>query len=210
MQAYLSEFLTVALAHALAVASPGPDLALILRQSVRYGRRTAVLSSWGIATGILLHVTWALLGVALLIRNTPGLFQALQYLAAGWLAWMGVQSLRARPGPLQQPEGPKGTPAAGHAWLTGFITNALNAKATLFFLSLFTVVISPTTPARVQAVYGLWMSLATGLWFTGVALLLTRPSWQARYVHAHHWIERGMGVVLLILAASILPMFNGD
>ncbi len=206
MSSYASEFLTVALAHALAVASPGPDFALILRQSVRHGRKTAVLGSWGIATGILVHVTWALLGVALLIRNTPLLFQWLQYLAAAWLAWMGIQSLRSRPAAKPDTEQP---PAAAHAWLAGFLTNVLNAKATLFFLALFTVVISPKTPTWLQVGYGLWMSLATGLWFTIVALLFTRPRWQARYRQWEHWIERGMGLVLLFLAAGILLPAQG-
>ncbi len=202
MSSFASEFLTVALAHALAVASPGPDFALILRQSVRHGRKTAILGSWGIATGILVHVSWALLGVALLIRNTPLLFQWLQYLAAAWLAWMGIQSLRSHPAQTNEPE--EQAPPAAHAWLAGFLTNVLNAKATLFFLALFTVVISPQTPIWLQVGYGAWMSLATGLWFTTVALLFTRPGWQARYRHWEHWIERGMGLVLLFLAAGIL------
>ncbi len=202
MASGFSEFLTVALAHALAVASPGPDLALILRQSLRHGRRTALLSSWGIACGILVHVSWALLGVAILIRNTPELFQWLQYLAAGWLTWIGLQSLRARPGAVNRNSGSQ--PPGHHAWLTGFITNVLNAKATLFFLALFTVVISPQTPVYVQVGYGLWMSVATGLWFSAVSLGLTRPGWQARYSRYHHWVERGMGLVLLGLAAGIV------
>ncbi len=207
MESYLREFFMVALAHALAVASPGPDFTLVLRQSLRHDRATALLSSWGIAAGILVHVAWALLGVALLIRNTPVLFQLLQYLAAAWLAWLGWQSLRARPGALQESAQANRRLSPRRAWVAGFLTNVLNAKATLFFLALFTVVISRETPVWVQMAYGLWMSLATGLWFSTVAWLFTRPGWKARYAHWHHWIERGMGLVLLMLAASMLPAF---
>ncbi|HKB58328.1 MAG TPA: LysE family transporter, partial [Lacunisphaera sp.] len=60
---YWSEFLTIAVAHALAVASPGPDFALVLRQSLTHGRRTAIWSSIGVGCGISIHIVYCLLGL---------------------------------------------------------------------------------------------------------------------------------------------------
>ncbi len=76
------EFSQVALAHLLAVASPGPDFALVLRQSLTHGRRTALWTSLGIGTAILLHVTYSLLGLGLLIRSSALWFGVVKYAGA--------------------------------------------------------------------------------------------------------------------------------
>ena len=67
-------------------------------------------------------------------------------------------------------------PVERRAFLLGFLTNALNPKATLFFISLFVLVVSPQTPKVIQAGYGLWMAVATAAWFTLVSAVFTRST----------------------------------
>ena len=74
MQPYWPEFLVIALAHLLAVASPGPDFAIVLKHSVTYGRRCAIYTSLGVGTAILLHIAYTLIGIGLLLSQTPWLF----------------------------------------------------------------------------------------------------------------------------------------
>ncbi len=85
---YTEQFFLIAAVHLLAVASPGPDFAIILKQSIRYDRRTAVFTSFGIATGILLHVTYSLVGIGLIIASDERLFTALKYIAAGYFCYI--------------------------------------------------------------------------------------------------------------------------
>ena len=82
MAKYWSEFLLVALVHLVAVASPGPDFAMVLRQSVIFGRRPAIWTSLGIGTGIFLHVAYSLLGIGLLVRSSVLAFNVLKWLGA--------------------------------------------------------------------------------------------------------------------------------
>jgi RhtB (resistance to homoserine/threonine) family protein len=199
------EFLQVAVAHLLAVASPGPDFALVLRQSVAFGRRTAIWTSLGIGTAILVHVLYALLGLGLLLRGSEFWFGVVRYSGAGYLAWIGWQALRARPpaeGAGNAPAGPV-KPAGRSAFVTGFLTNVLNPKATLFFMSLYALVVNPHTPKFVQAAYGIWMSLATAAWFCLVSVLFTHASVRRRFQRHGHWIDRALGVVLLGFAAML-------
>ena len=203
---YLEEFLLIAISHFFAVASPGPDFAIILKHSVQYGRRDALYTAVGIALGILLHVTYCLFGVAVIISSSPTLFAFLKYAAAAYLAFIGVQALRSKPSAdgaqammLQSsPYSPL------QAINKGFLVNALNPKATLFFLSLFTLVIDVSTPVTVQAAYGVYMALATWLWFSGLALFLSREKVRAFFNKAGHWFDRGIGVVLLLLALRVV------
>ena len=205
MHDYWIEFSAVALAHFLAVASPGPDFAIVLKQSLTRGRRPAIWTSIGIGTAILLHVTYALLGLGLLIRSSEAWFIAVKYAGALYLAWIGIQSLRAKPRNLEGTETLTngGTPVARGAFMLGFLTNVLNPKATLFFISLFVLIVSPRTPRMIQAAYGIWMALATMAWFSLVALLFTRSDVRSRFIRHGHWIERALGVFFLAFAASL-------
>ncbi|MEH6396231.1 LysE family translocator [Pseudoalteromonas sp.] len=205
--AYLDEFLLIALAHFFAVASPGPDFAIVLKQSIQQGRANALWTSFGVGMAILLHVSYCLLGVAVLLTQSPNVFMALKYLAGAYLAYIGVQALRsAKPATPEQPvmAGNKVSESSWVAFRRGFLTNALNPKATLFFMSLFTLVISQSTPLIIQAGYGLYMAVATWLWFSFLSLVLSKPQVRGFFQRSGHWFDRGIGVILIALAIRIV------
>lgn len=208
MSAPWIEFSQVALAHLLAVASPGPDFAIVLKQSLVHGRRAAVWTSVGVGSAILLHVGYSLLGLGLVVKSSPEWFAAVKYAGAAYIAWLGVQSLRARPRGVEPDAGggsaAEKAPTARGAFATGFLTNALNPKATLFFVSLFVMIVNPATPKLVQAGYGAWMSLATMAWFSLVAVVFTREDVRRKFLSYGHWIDRGLGVVFLGFAVSLV------
>lgn len=208
MHDYWLEFSKAAVAHFLAVASPGPDFAIVLRQSLTRGRRTAVWTSIGVGTAILLHVAYSLLGLGLLIRGSELWFNVVKYAGATYIAWLGVQSLRARPragAAAGEGDISVAATAAGQrgAFATGFLTNALNPKATLFFISLFVMIINPQTPKLIQAGYGLWMAMATAGWFCLVSLMFTQADMRRKFLRYGHWIDRALGVVFLAFAGSL-------
>ena len=201
---YWAEFLTIMVAHALAVASPGPDFALVLRQSLAHGRRTAIWSSIGIGCGICVHIVYCLLGLGYFLKNSPEALAVFQYLGAAYLAWVGVQALRARARTNDVDLNATGTaPTSRAAWTTGFLVNVLNPKAAMFFISLFPLAVSVHTPKLIQAGYGLWMTLATAAWFCFVSVVFTREEVRRRFLRHGHWIDRTLGVVFLGFAASL-------
>src|SRR3990167_31860 len=94
---YWTEFLAVALIHLLAVASPGPDFAIVVRESVAHGRRSGIFSAIGVGCGIFIHVAYSLLGIGLIVSQSIVLFNALKWLAAAYLVYIGIRALRAKP-----------------------------------------------------------------------------------------------------------------
>jgi len=202
---YWAEFLTVALIHLLAVASPGPDFAVVVRESVTHGRRAGTWTAFGVGTAIFLHVGYSLLGIGLIVSQSIVLFNALKWLAAAYLLYIGFKALRAGPAApgsdKVQASTVERTPRA--AFVAGFMTNGLNPKATLFFLSLFTVVINPHTPLAIQAGYGVYLAAATGLWFCLVAMLFSQQRVRAGFARMGHWFDRTMGAVLIALGVKI-------
>ncbi|QBY05841.1 LysE family translocator [Thalassotalea sp. HSM 43] len=206
--AYYSEFLTIALAHLLAVASPGPDFAIVVKQSLTRGRQAALFTSAGIGTAILLHVFYSLVGIAIIIKSNPQLFTYLTYIAAAYLAYIGVMGLRAKPG--HSDDASEAIQAHSQSrwksYATGFLVNGLNVKATLFFLSLFSVVISAQTPTIVKSAYGFYMAMATFAWFSFLSCMLTLDKFRHKLQRNGYWIERIMGALLIILAINIVVM----
>ena len=201
---YWTEFLTVALVHLLAVASPGPDFAIVLRESVSNGRHAGIWTALGVGSGILLHVGYCLLGIGLIVSQSIVLFNLLKWLAAAYLIYIGIRALQARPAdPASAELAPLAARSPRAAFARGFVTNGLNPKATLFFLSLFTLVISPQTPLLVQAGYGLYLALATAVWFCAVALLFSQARVRRGFVHLGHWFDRLMGAVLVGLGIKV-------
>ncbi|MBI4238547.1 MAG: LysE family transporter [Deltaproteobacteria bacterium] len=201
---YLAEFLTVVVVHLLAVMSPGPDFVMICRNSVVHSRQAGVYSAVGLGLGIVVHVTYSLVGIGFVIAKSLLLFTLLKYVGAAYLIYLGYQCLRA---PLLQPH-----PRDGHArgelgqWAAlrmGFLTNVLNPKATLFFFALFTLVIHPQTPKGIQILYGLEMSVMTFVWFALVATLLSHQRIRMRFTSIQHQLERAFGVILVALAVKV-------
>lgn len=214
VQPYWLEFVTIASVHLLAVASPGPDFAIVVRHSVHFGRRVAVITSLGIGVAILLHVAYSMLGIGLLIQTTPWLFDTLSYLAAIYLGYLGIMALRSRP---QKPDSPKAGAHKGatgeelsdkKAFVIGFVTNGLNPKATLFFLSLFAVAISAQTPIQVKLFYGAYLALATALWFVSLSYLLSTAKIRTFLTQQGYWFDRLMGLLLIVLALRLV--FPGE
>jgi len=200
MHPYLTQFLTVAFIHLLAVASPGPDFAIVVRQSITHGRATALWTSLGIGTGILIHVSYSLLGLGLIISRSIVLFSIMKTLCALYLIYLGVSALKSRPMQEQDASEEVGRhqlPSPLAAYRTGFFTNGLNPKATLFFLSLFTVIIDPATPLVIQAGYGLYMALATALWFSCLSFFFSHERVRRVFYRIGHWFDRITGLVLI-------------
>ncbi|RUO38835.1 lysine transporter LysE [Aliidiomarina shirensis] len=210
---YFAEFLAMAIAHALAVMSPGPDFAVVSRYSVRHGSRIATWVSAGIGTGILVHVTYSILGLALVINQTPWLYQMLLLIASAYFFWLGWNALRSAPIPVSRAaESGDGEQtvavvpqiSVGRAFVIGFLTNGLNIKATMFFLALFTSIISVQTPLLVKVGYGTYLAIATFAWFAALSFMIGKTRIRTILLSHGYWFDRVMGLVLWLLAIHLL------
>ncbi|PCI59836.1 MAG: lysine transporter LysE [Gammaproteobacteria bacterium] len=204
---YLQEFLVIAAIHFLAVASPGPDFAVILKQSVRYGRRSAIFTSLGIGSGILLHVAYSLVGIGILIASSESLFTLLKFIAAAYFLYLAWHGLRAKPNNDESFDLNIKTldhPSDKKSFITGFLVNGLNVKATLFFVSLFSMVIATSTPFAIKLGYGLYMAIATAAWFSSLSYFLSITKFRQLLIKKGYWLERVMGIILLALAIKLL------
>jgi threonine/homoserine/homoserine lactone efflux protein len=196
-------FATVAGAHALGVASPGPDFAVVVRQTLRAGRRAGIATALGIGSGILFHVGYSLFGLSWLLLRWPGLMTALRYGGAALLLYLGISALWPRPASPPAVDGAAAVPVGRSYWV-GLATNLLNAKAMLFFVALSTAVITQATPYSLRVLLGVWLCAATAAWFSLVALTLGHSAVRAQLIRIGPMLDRAMGVLFIVLALAVL------
>lgn len=207
---YLAEFIGLATVHFLAVVVPGPDFAVTVSQSVRYGRRTGLFTALGIGCGISVHVAYTLLGMGALFHASPSLALGARLLGGTYLFYLAFKLLRAKQA-VSAPtnsadENPtmQNHPSSWKAFVNGFLVNATNPKATLFFLAIFSTLVNSSTPLLIQAFYGVWMCFVNAGWFTLVSLLFSQARIRAGFVRIGHWFERLMGIILLGFAGRLM------
>lgn len=194
----MTEWITVITITLLAVISPGPDFAMVTRNSLLLSRRAGVLTGLGIGLGVLLHVTYTLVGVGMLIQQSVWLFSTIRLAGAAYLVYLGAKMLSARPGGRETDR--RTAPLSdGAALRTGFLTNALNPKTTVFIVSLFMQVVRPDTPLAVQIGYGAFIAVAHMVWFSLVASCFSAGAVRVRLLACRHWIDRAFGGVLVCL-----------
>ena len=192
----MTELLAVVAITFFAVISPGPDFAMVSRNSLLLSRRTGVLTALGIAAGVCVHVAYTLLGVGLLIQQSLWLFNLIKLAGAAYLIFLGIKMLRAQPETGEELASQPALSSLG-ALRTGFLTNVLNPKTTIFIVSLFMQVVQPQTPLAVQLGYGAFIVLAHALWFSAVALFFSSASVRSRLLAVRHWIDQIFGGLLV-------------
>lgn len=203
-----SVFISVAVIHAVAVISPGPDFAVVLKQGFQKGLRSSLLCSVGIGLGILLHVAYSLLGISVVIKTTPWLLNTLIFCAVVYFVYLGLLGVSAKASSakpiLSDAESVKIQYEPWYKSLViGFLTNGLNPKATLFFLALFTAVIPSDMAMKAKIFIGVYLAIATSVWFCFLSLTINARMIRNLYNKHAVWFDRIMGSVLIILAVML-------
>jgi RhtB (resistance to homoserine/threonine) family protein len=191
--------------HLLAAAAPGPDFVLVSQQTLSNGKRAGLLCSLGIALGLSIHILYSSLGLAAIIASSSSALWGIKILGGGYLIYLGISGLKAR---TRRAETGTIEVAVERSALKiiglGFLCNALNPKAPIYFVSLFTIVLSQDTPAQHLLIYGLWMMVLQLAWFSLLSLLLSRPSVTQKFQRMGHWIDRIAGGAMLLLGIKVL------
>ena len=198
----MMEFFTVAILHLFAVASPGPDFALVTRQSFRYNRKVAIWTSLGIGVGILFHSLLAITGLVLLITSNELFSIILKIIGSLYLLYLGVNSILCSKG-LGNIEEENTNTDKFNGFLAGLITNITNIKAILFFITVFSVVIG-TGNNLYLLLYGAYMALATFIWFSVISYVFTSEGFKNKFSSFLGLFEKVIGFVLILLSLQIL------
>ncbi|MFN0113782.1 MAG: LysE family translocator [Paracoccaceae bacterium] len=187
-----------ALASALIELTPGPNMTWLAVVAVSEGRREGYAAVAGVCLGLLAIGLAAAFGLAAVVAESPGLWQALRWAGIAFLVWLAVDAWRAADGAGEQHDASGGL---GRCFRRGLVTNLLNPKAALFYLSVlpaFTIAGPPILP-QTLSLTALYVAVATAIHAGIVTLaasarsLLTDPARSRR-------VRRGLALALLAVA----------
>ncbi len=198
----LAQFFTIGLVMLLSVMLPGPDFALVTKNAILHSRRAGLFTSLGICVAVSVHMTYCVLGLAVVISQSLLLFSVIKYIGAIYLIYLGITAIFTkhtgtidkgeRRSPLQ-----KCKIADFTAFKQGFLCNLLNPKATLFFLALFTVIIKPETPKGWQLAYAIEMFVICTTWFCSLTIILSHRRVLRILSNIEKYIEKTAGILLI-------------
>ncbi|MCJ8303441.1 LysE family translocator [Shewanella sp.] len=198
------DIFSLAVIGALIVVSPGADFVLVLKNSVTSGRAAGVWTAVGISLAIGVHIGYTLLGIGYLISHNVFLFNMIKYAGALYLIYIGLKSILTANASLDGIEKDEFQLKPMQYLSQGFFCNVLNPKTMLFFVSLFSQLVSVESHEyRSVLLYGLYIAVLHGLWFGAVSVLFTSKALRHRMTKIKTRLSQvcglglmGLGIVL--------------
>jgi len=184
---------------------PGPDTAYIICRSLQLGWRGGAAAALGIATGCLLHVSAAAIGLSALLAASSAAFSLVKWAGAAYLCFVGVKMLLSRHS-VPVAAAVSGAVSMRQVFLQGALTNALNPKVALFFLAFLPQFVAADSPhkAAAFALLGLIFVFNGTLWCLGVAAFAASAAGRIRQSgRALAWINRALGGLFVYLGVRI-------
>ncbi len=198
----IDQFLVIVGITVLVALSPGPDMVIVMRNTIVGGRGAGLQTSIGILTGNLVHISYCVVGIGWLISQSIVAFSILKYAGAAYLTYLGIMSFRSNGTSLDVNDAPGKTP--NKTWfLQGFINNVLNPKGALFFLGVFTMVITPGTSVGVTLLLiGVMMFICASFWLFFV-YSLDHPAIRQFINRFQHVTSKIFGTLLVALGLRV-------
>lgn len=206
--AYIPELISVSIIAIFMAISPGSDFVMVTKNSMFYGRTAGLYSSLGISLAIWVHVAYSIAGLAVIIANSVVLFSIIKYLGAAYLIYVGWQTFKAKPEAAVDETQELNSLSKLAAFKNGFVSNVLNPKTTIFFLSLFTQVVNPETPIVLQLVYGAIICAAHLVWFSTISMFLSQPKLLKKFNAMKSKIEKVVGTILVGFGIKVAMTTN--
>lgn len=202
---YLSPCLSILTLITLALLSPGPDFAVVVKNSMANSKKYALYTALGVSLGIFFHLICISLGFGLLIVNNHELLLLLQYLGAAYLIYLGFKALQAsRPSGTIRLIPNSEDSKFSSAIFSGLLTSTLNPKTLLLFSSIFSVFVSPEFPQSILFICDILIFFIAFIWFGFIAMCLSSSLLRNKFIAMSYWLQRVTGAFLVLLGLRLI------
>ena len=187
----------------LGAMSPGPSLAMVAKHSLAGGRLNGLAAAWAHAIGIGIYAFITLIGLAVVLQQSPLLFKTISYAGAAYLAYLGYNALRSKGGVAARLESGERT-SIWQSAKEGFLISLLSPKIALFFIALFSQFVAVGDSVAAKGLIVLTPLVVDGLWYTLITFLLSSPRLIDKIRSKALLIDRLSGAVLILLAVRVI------
>jgi len=206
--AFLTLLVKILGVHLLAVSTPGPDFLLILKNTLKYDKKTSYYSALGVSSGLLVHLTYAIFGLSFM-ANYPMVEKLVHILGALYLAYLALMTVK---GLFNNDKAILNFNFAKEdknispmkAFKMGFFTNVFNIKATMFFVSIFTGFFTREHTVGIQVFVGLILLIVTFFIFCLYANLFSFRGFKRIYNKAQKFVDLSLAVAFGAMSVGII------
>ena len=192
-------FVWSAVAHFIALTSPGPDTAIVVRQVSIYGRSAGIKTALGIGFGILIHCILAISGISLLIISN-NLYKFIISIIGGlYILYLGISIFL---NDLEITTDENKFRYEKNSFIVGLITNIFNVKAFLFFVSLFSILVESLSGIY-YFLFPLYFSITSALWFIFISIVITHSSININ-IYTNKYLTSVMSFILCFIGIFII------
>ena len=192
-------FLWSALAHLIALTSPGPDTAIVLRQVSMYGRADGIKAAIGIGLGIYIHCLLAINGISLIVLSNDFYKLIISIIGGAYILYLGINIFISNP----ELSNKINNNQSRNSFLNGLITNIFNIKAFLFFVSLFSIIIDSLDGIYFY-IYPIYFAATSSIWFIFLSFIVTASKNKIFNVYSNRYISSVMSIILCAIGLFIL------
>jgi RhtB (resistance to homoserine/threonine) family protein len=188
----------------LVAISPGADFALVVKNSLLYSRVSAFYTALGIGVSLIVHTTYSLMGLALVISKSLLFFTIIKYLGAAYLCYLGIKSIMEKEDKVNDDIlMAKRTRRNWKSFQQGFLCNMLNPKAPLFFISFYSVIIPTESNQLVKLLYGIESVVLITLWFILLSIIISNKSVKAFFRKSKIYLTKILGGVMIFFGIKL-------
>ena len=204
-----SQVVAFFLVAAVLTITPGADTMLVVRNVLRGGRRDGVVTTLGICSGLFVHAALSALGVSILLLHSATAFQTVKLVGAGYLAWLGIQSVLCAirtPSAISaaSPDRPQNQVSPRRCFAEGFLSNVLNPKVAVFYLAFLPQFIGPSDPVIQKSLLLAGIHCLQGiLWLVVVSIVVEQSRRYFLRSTVRRWLDGICGAVLVGLGARL-------
>jgi len=197
--------ISLILIHFLAICSPGPDIFVTINNSLSHGRKSGVLTAFGVGLGNLFHITYCILFLDYLFNNLPNILDIIKYLGGAYIFYIGCKSIKSafRKQKIEFTK-EKGVQNGSSDFLSGMLTSTLNPKAMLFFISFYGFLVPTAYTLLQKCLLGLWMIGVIIIFLSSLASLSTTKYIQMMSSSKINLINFMFGIFLIFAGINIL------
>jgi RhtB (resistance to homoserine/threonine) family protein len=197
----MENFFLFVLMCVLLILLPGPDFAIVTKNTVTRGKFGGMKTALGTCCALLIHTTAAILGLSALIVKSAFLFSIFKYVGAIYLIYLGIKtfwSLRKKKDEVEVEFVQEGTLSNTSCFKQGFLTNILNPKVALFFLTFFPQFVNTSSDTFMPfLIMGITYTILTALWFVFYIYLIDHISAFIKNARTQKVIEGITGAILI-------------
>jgi len=202
-------FSTVVFAHFLALISPGPDFVILVKSAIKNESKKAIGVALGISIANALYIALCLVGVGTLLASSVFIMIGLKVAGGLFLVYLAIQALRAKKSDyaslsVQVNKNEIGNTTFFKEFVVGFMSGILNPKNVLFYISLFTVVLTKDVSLTFKVMLGVWMTSVVFLWDAAIVFILSGDRVRRKFAKIAYYIDKVTGAILGLVGFSIV------